>query len=129
MDAATRRIVQHYAQKDAWNMFTTLFPDEVELEETLDTALTIEGSPIGVAAWLLENLADKAVHDAAVESVKQVKRQKDGSEELEFFQAQSVHAAAAARYRERAAQLRNQLRVAAAAAANPAPILESWGVG
>ena len=128
MEAGILGIVRHHVMQDAWPVFASLYATVEDLNLALDTALAVEGAPVLVAAYVLETVSGVAAADAAVSSTGQVKRQKDGAEELEFFQGQSVAAANATLWASRAARLRDQEDVARRVSANPAPELVAWGL-
>lgn len=123
MDDQTLKLVKHFVRPDAWPKWEALFLTEQDRLDAEETALTIERTPEGLAAYILETLADSATRTDAT-GAAQVKRLKDGAEELEYFQGKTVSAADAAIFTGRAAALRQ----GSDSGMSFPPVLDEWGV-
>ncbi|MFC3859402.1 hypothetical protein ACFOPQ_01255 [Deinococcus antarcticus] len=127
MDDQTLQLVKHFVRPDAWPTWESFFSDAEKQSEAENLALDVEGTPQNLAAYILETLADSATRTDA-SGAAQVKRLKDGAEELEYFQGRSVSAADAAIFTARAAKLRQGGPAQNPGTANPAPVLDPWGI-
>lgn len=110
----------------AWRAHNAL-PEEERVD--IELAYRVYGSLTLVAADILEVVCHAAKR-GATSGGQQVKRLKDGTDELEFFQAASAEAVDASTWCDKADRFRLEAKAtqSVTAHANPEPLLDPWGL-